>query len=174
MEPTKTFRVRRSLVLPITLLVLLTVVLLIVTIVQGQPTAKSIILGVMILPLGLLCAEVWIRRIDIGATSITARKLGRRKTIEFAEVTALEAVTVRRRNYLSLSTEEDFLIISNAYLGFSDMLAALLKSVPEQSISEEVQGLVSNPMRRPTDMISSWIGVLVLLAILYLQFSGKT
>lgn len=174
METPREFVIRRSLQLPISLLLLLTAVLLVVTIVQGQPVGKTVILGAMLLPLALLCAEVWMRRIRVTPDSVTARKLGRSKTLRFADLTAFESVVVRRRYYLSLSTEDDFLIISNAYAGFSELLELLLQLTPPQVVSEEVERLAKEPLRRPTDMLSSWIGVLVLLAILYLQFSGKS
>ncbi|MBW2690552.1 MAG: hypothetical protein JRC99_11545, partial [Deltaproteobacteria bacterium] len=90
MSQVKTFVIRRSLVVPMGLLIALTMALLVVCIIQAQPLAKIIILVVLIVPLSALFAECAFRRIVIGQDEVTAFRPFRQRQMCFADVTSLE------------------------------------------------------------------------------------
>ena len=54
MNPTRTFIIRRTFVVPMALAIILTAVLLVVCLIQGQAIAKVIILSGLIMPLVVL------------------------------------------------------------------------------------------------------------------------
>lgn len=173
MSQVKTFVIRRSLVVPMGLLIALTMALLVVCIIQAQPLAKIIILVVLIVPLSALFAECAFRRIVIGQDEVTAFRPFRQRQMCFADVTSLETVKVRNRVFMTLSAgEDDFLIISNSYGNFPAMLEGLAAVVPEGTVTEETQQLMQQPPRRQADTFTVWFAVLAMVYVLMAQFKG--
>lgn len=152
---------------------LLLVVLLVVCIVQREATAKILILAAMMLPVIGLLAESLRRSVIFTNEAIVAHRLFRRKVIPFSEVTSVDTVRVRRRAFVSISTEEDFLILSNNYDQFGQLLARLTERLPERVVSEETRTLAENPPVKSNDLFSIWLAVVVLLLILYIQLGGS-
>jgi len=169
---TNIFTIRKSFLIPLGLVVLLTLVLLISCIFLQLPLAKTLILGAFILPAIILFAESSRRRIRIGETSIQFDKLFRSKQLNYQQLTSIDTVLVRKRAFVSLSTEEDFVMLSNSYDHFGSLLKQLLAKVPESIISEETRQLASNPPEKSSDIFSVWVAVAVLALIIYVQLRG--
>ena len=167
-----TFRIRKSFLLPLGLVVLLTLGLLLTCILLGLPLAKTIILGAFLLPVIILFAESSCRRVTIDAEGVQMDKLLRSKRISYPEMTSIDTVRVRKRAFVSLSSEEDFLILSNSYADFSRMLKLLLKYAPAAVLSEETRQLADNPPEKSSDIFSAWLAVGILVLILYVQLRG--
>ena len=169
MVDNRTYRIRKAFLLPLGLLLGLCLVLLALCLVQGQPPGKAVILGCIILPVAGLFVESLFRRTVIGADRMTVFKLLRRKSLPLAEVTAVETVMVRKRVFLTVCADEEFLILSNAYADFPDLVETLLRRVPENAVSEETRTMAANPPVKSSDIVSCWLAVALLLLILYGQ-----
>jgi len=169
----RTFVIRRTFVVPMGLLIALTVALLGVTVLQGQPIAKVIILAGLILPLALLFVESAWRRVVVEEDGVTAYRPFRQRRVDFAAVTSLESVRVRNRVFLTLvAGDDDFLIISNSYADFPDLLTTLMARVPDGAITPETQQLAKEPPRRQADVFTAWFAVVALAYVLIAQFRG--
>lgn len=168
------FIIRRAFVVPLGLVLVLLGVLLVVSIVQGQPIAKLVFLVVFALPVAVLFVESAFRRLDLDAAGVTARRLGRSRRIDFARVTALESVRVRNRVFLTLTAGADeFLIISNGYAGFPELVRALVNALPASAVPEETRQLAAAPPTRQADVVMAWFVVAALVYVLVAQFSSS-
>ena len=164
------FTIRRSFLLPLGLLLLLTLVLFVVVLVQDQPTIKSVILGILLLPISGLFFESYYRRVGIEELEVTVFKPLRLKTIKFADVTSVETIQVKKRAFLTLCSEEDFLILSNAYADFPELVRLLLEKVPAGTITDETAKMAEAPPVKSSDIVSCWLGVVLMAIMLVLQF----
>lgn len=173
MSTKQNFAIRKSFLFPLGLLFVLAVTLFAVCLVKGEPTAKVLILGFLILPVAILFVESAFRRITIAGEGVTALKLLRKKELKFAEMTAVETVMVRKRVFLTLCAGDDFLILSNAYADFPGLVRALLPRVPAAAISEETKQMAVAPPVKSTDIVSCWLAVALLGFILYIQLGGR-
>ena len=171
--PTDSYRIRKSFLIPMGLVVVLSLVLLISSIQLRLPLAKTLILGLFLLPAVAIFAESCRRRITLGATTLIAQKLVRRKTFAYSELTSVDTIKVRRRVFLSLSSENDFVIISNSYERFDELVAELIARSPAQSVSDETRRLAENPAQKSNDVFSAWLVAAVLLFIIYIQLKGS-
>jgi len=169
-----TFAIRRTFLVPLGLLLLLSLALLVTSIIQGQPTAKAIILAVIILPVAGFFIESAFRRTVINAEGITVYKFLRQKHLAFAKMTAVETVMVRKRVFLTLCVEDEFVILSNAYADFPELVRALLNRVPQATISDDTRKMAEAPPVKSTDIISCWLAVALLAFILYIQFGDHS
>ena len=166
----QTFSIRTAFLLPLGLLLALVGVLLGVCLQQGQATSKIVILGCILLPVAILFIESLWRKTLISTSSITVKKPLRDKTLYFKDITSVDTMLVKKRVFLTLSTEDDFVIISNAYARFPQLVKALLEHVPALTISEETRLMAEKPPVKSSDIFSCWIAVVLVSLILYLQF----
>ena len=171
MNPTKTFVIRRSLVVPMGLVIALTISLLVVCIVQDQSTGKVILLAGLIVPQVVLFVECAFRRLVIDQNGVTAIRPFRQRVVPFVDVTGLETVQVRSRVFMTLSAGDDvFLIISNAYGDFRALVECLVAAVPAGTVTEETQQLSKKPPVRQADIFTAWFAVIALVYVLLAQF----
>jgi hypothetical protein len=166
------FSIRRSFLLPLGLLLLLTGALFAVCLLRGESTAKLLILGFFMLPVTILFIESTFRRTLLTGDGVVVFKLLRKKELKYAELTAVETVRVRKRVFLTLCAGDDFLIISNAYANFPALVQVLLARVPAAAISEETKQMAAAPPVKSNDVISCWLAVALMAFILYIQLGG--
>ncbi|PLX82994.1 MAG: hypothetical protein C0617_12945 [Desulfuromonas sp.] len=173
MTDTRSFAIRKAFLIPLGLLLLLSVSLFAVCLVQGEPTGKVVILGVIILPVAVLFVESAFRRAEVSDRGVTVFKFLRQGALSFDAMTSVDTVQVRKRAFLTLSAGEDFLILSNAYADFPGLVNALLARVPQETVSEETQKMAAAPPVKSTDIVSCWLAVALMGLILYIQLGGK-
>jgi hypothetical protein len=166
------FVIRKAFLIPLGLLLLLTLLLLAVVINQGQPSSKIVILGLIIVPIAILFLESLFRRAIIDEQGVTVAKFLRKRIIAFADITAVDTLQVRKRAFVTLSTEQHFLILSNAYNNFPVLVRTLLQRVPPGTVSEETREMAKAPPVKSTDVVSCWLAVALIAIILYLQLHG--
>ena len=167
-----TYTIRKTFLIPLGLAVLLSFILLASALFLQLPTAKTIILAAFLLPVCVIFVESSLRKVSVADDAIQVNKLFRSKYLSYAELTAIDTIQVRKRVFVSLSSEEDFVILSNSYDQFGRLLNQLLSKVPETVISDETRQLAENPPKKCSDIFSAWLAVAVLALIIYVQLRG--
>lgn len=171
MAESRRYVIRRAFVAPLGLVLLLMAALLVVSILHGQPVAKVVFLLVFALPVTVLFVESALRRVEIDATGVTAYRLLRSRRLEFSRVTALETVQVRSRVFLTLAAGDDeFLIVSNGYTDFPELVRTLVAALPETVVTDETRKLAAAPPTRHADVVMVWFMVIALVYVLIAQF----
>lgn len=166
------YSIRKSFLLPLGLVVLLSFILLGSALFLQLPLAKVIILGGFLVPVCIIFIESSLRKVHVDDSAIQVDKLFRSKRLNYADVTAIDTIRVRKRAFISLSSENDFLILSNSYDQFGLLLKQLVTKLPQSVVSEETRQLVANPPKKCSDVFSAWLAVAVLALIIYVQFRG--
>jgi len=169
---TYSFKIRKSFLLPLGLVMLLTLVLLLCCILLPVPLAKTLILAAFTIPVIALFIESALRRVSIDDKGVQIDKPLRSKRIDYPDLTAVDTVLVRKRAFISLSSENDFIIISNSYADFGRLTNLLLERAPANTISDETRQMATNPPEKSSDVFSAWIAVAVLVLIIYVQLRG--
>ncbi|MBE0504819.1 MAG: PH domain-containing protein [Desulfuromonadales bacterium] len=166
----QTYRIRNSFVLPLGLVVLLCLILAAIVIIQEQPSAKLLVVGCALLPLGYLLFECVVRRIEVDSDGLRLIRLGRVRAFTWSEITAVETVRVRQRAFLTINAGDDFLIIANMYAGFDHLLGTVLAQVSATTISEETRLLAQAPPTKHSDIVILWGLALMMAYLIYAQF----
>ena len=167
------YTIRKSFLLPLGLVVLLSFILLFSALFLQLPTAKIIILSLFLLPGCIIFAESISRKVYVAEDAVEVSKLFRSKRLNYAELTAIDTIQLRKRAFVSLSSENDFMILSNSYNHFGLLLKQLLENVPENVVSDEIRRLADTPPKKCSDVFSAWLAVAVLALIIYVQFRGS-
>jgi len=166
------YTIRKNFLIPLGLAVLLSFILLASAFFLQLPMVKIIILVGFLLPICVIFAESSLRKVYVTDNAVEVKKIFRRKHLDYADLTAIDIIQVRKRIFVSLSSEEDFMILSNSYDQFGLLLKQLLDKVPETVISDETRQLAENPPKRCSDIFSAWLAVAVLTLIVYVQLRG--
>lgn len=171
MPEVQSYVIRRTFVGPLGLVIMLMGALLVVSVLHGEPLAKIVFLLVFAVPVIVLFVESAFRKLIVDATGVTAIRLFRSRRIDFSQVTALETVQVRSRVFLTLAAgEDDFLIISNGYAGFPELVRTLIAALPDAVITEETRQLAASPPKRYADLFMIWFMAVALAYVLVAQF----
>jgi len=168
----QSFNIRKSFLLPLGLVVLLTLILLVSCIVLSVPLAKTLILAAFTLPVTLVFIESCLRRISIDDEGVQIHKPLRNKRINYSEMTAIDTVLVRKRAFISISSENDFIIFSNSYADFGVLVNLLLEKAPAKVFDEGTRQMAAAPPVKSSDIFSAWVAVAVLALIIYVQLKG--
>jgi hypothetical protein len=163
------FNVRRAFVYPLGVLLVLLGTLAAICVVQGQPAIKIGLLGFIMLLLGALLANSLSRRLLVDRDRIVLHRLGQTKTLRFSDITAVESLTLRKRVFLTLCAGDEFIILSNAYSRFAELVGLLLSRVPAHSISDDARSMAVAPPVRYGDIVSCWLAIALVLVILWHQ-----
>ncbi len=165
-----TYKIRKSFLLPMGLVMLFSATLLASALYLGLPTAKIIILAVFLIPVCILFIESSRRKVIISDEAIEVQKLLRSKRLSYAELTDVDTIQMRKRVFVSLSSENDFLILSNSYNQFGDMLREIITRSPGSIVSDKAKQLAEHPPKKCSDIFSAWLAVAVLVLIICVQF----
>ncbi|MEZ4601426.1 MAG: hypothetical protein R2940_16680 [Syntrophotaleaceae bacterium] len=172
MAEKSTFGIRRAFQVPLGLLLVSQASMLGIGIVRNQAPGRLIAIGVIVLLLAGLFTENLFRRIVLDQESITAFRWFRRRILRFSDLTALEAVVMRKRVFTTLWVDDRFLLISNAYERFPALLAALVNRAPKEAVAEEALRLAGDPPRYNGHVFFCWVALLFSLLILWQQLTG--
>ena len=164
------FQIRRTFLLPLGILLILSLTLFATVLIQGQPVIKAVVLGILILPISGLFFESFFRRIHFDDEAITIFKPFREKSLKFSELTEVETLQVKKRVFLTLSTEADFMILSNAYADFPLLVNTILEYSPDHVITDETRQMATSPPSKSSDIFSCWLAAVLMTIILVLQF----
>ncbi len=165
------FSIRRAFLWSLGVLLVLLTMLAGLCVVQGQPGIKIGLLCFIILLLGALLGVSSSRRLVVYEDCAVLHRLGQTKTLRFCDMTAVESLMLRKRVFLTLCAGEEFILLSNAYGGFSKLVELLLAKVPAQSVNDDTRSMADAPPVRYGDIVSCWLAIALVLVIFWHQLT---
>lgn len=163
------YKIRRAIVIPLALSFLdLFILLLNAWLFSALPGERSVLAAIFLL-LGYLLLEVVSRQASLGSGGVEIRKLLRSKEFNWDEITHLGSLVMGAKVYLLLTTTRGFIILSNNYERFPDLLRHLLQIIPSERIGGEINGLMNNPPQQGGLVRSAWLMAVVMTVIMALR-----
>jgi len=166
----QSYVIRRAFLVPLGVMLALGLTLGAIVVLQHQPLVKLLVLGCVLLPLAFIFIACLCRRIELDAAGIRAIRFGRETTFRWQEITALETVRVRQRAFLTLCAGEEFIIVSNMYQDFPQLVARVLEFVPTETVSEETRQMAQAPPVKQSDIVILWLLAGMMAYLIYVQF----
>lgn len=167
----QTYVIRRAFVIPLGVLLALCLVLGGVVVLQHQPLAKLLVLACLLVPLGFIFVACLCRRIELDDDGIRAVRFGRETAFRWSEITALETVRVRQRAFLTVCAGEEFIIVSNMYGDFPQLVAQVMELCPPATVSEETRQMATAPPVKQSDIVILWLLAGLMAWLIFVQFS---
>ncbi len=166
------FTVRPALLLALGVLLLVQGALLLVFLGQSRDTAQVLFVVAAAVALAVALGYQWTRRIVIDEAGITVRRPGLKRRMNFAELTAIEAVRIRGRLFVTLWVDESFLLVTNGYGNADQLFCLLSRRVPGHLLTDEVKTLLAESPRADGNIIIYWLAVFFSLMLLWRLFAG--
>jgi hypothetical protein len=81
-------------------------------------------------------------------------------------------MSLKKRVFSTLESGDSFLIFTNAYEHYGELMKEILGRLPKSAVSQETREVASSPPVKRGDIISFWITALILGGILLQQGIG--
>ncbi len=165
-----TYRTRKAFVIPLILDTILLFFLVLVSLFTGGSPAETIILVVIFIPLFYVFIESLIRKISVGEKGIEIKKLFREKKLEWEEITNVDAMIIRKKVYLLLTTTKGFHVLTNTCEKFITLVKDIVNRIDEEKVEIRVRDMADKPVRRVADVLVAWIAVVILATVIFMKF----
>jgi hypothetical protein len=163
------YSIRRSFIVPYSIVVFLFVVLLLLSLFWKGYHLERVLLGVLIVPVLYVFLESIFRKVQTGDQGMIIVKLLRKKELLWPDITHIGAVILRKKVYLLLTTLKGFYILSYAYENFPSLVRDIVEHVDAEKIEEDVRKQVDHPVKNISDIIMTWLTVIILLGIISMK-----
>lgn len=164
-----TYKIKKSLLLPLAVDVSLLLLLLLLSLFFKGSFTESVVLVAIFIPLTLAFLEALSREVLTEDKGVKMRKFARRKELSWEDITHVGIVIIRKKIYLLLTTVKGFYFISNAYDAFYGLVQDVADHVGLEKVEEDVRTQMDHPVRNVSDVASSWLAAVVILAIIIMK-----
>jgi len=165
-----TYKTRKAFLIPFILDTLLLFVLVLVSLFTDSFPAETIILVFIFIPLFYVFIESLIRRTSVGERGIKIKKLFREKKLEWKDITNVDAMIIRKKVYLLLTTTKGFHVLTNTHEKFTTLVKDIVNRINEEKVEIRVRDMVNKPVRRVADILVAWIAVVILATVIFMKF----
>jgi|GEM_PF-6381664 len=105
---TRIYTINRALVLPLALNAVLLLTVLALTAVRPSTAAERVLLAAALVPMAVIAVEASLRRVAVGDAGLVLSKFFKQRSLQWADITHVGALAVRRKVYLVLTTTKGF------------------------------------------------------------------
>jgi len=160
------YKIRQALVIPLTMAVISLFALLLLSFFAKSLPGERFVLLTTFVSLAYLFLEALSRRVSLGVNGLEIGKFMRRKELSWADVTHAGALVIGKKVYALLTTTKGFIILSNNYERFSELVGNLCRHMGEERMDGELLKFIERPLINDKPVLSAWFLVLVLIAII--------
>jgi len=162
----KTFKIKKVFLVAFSVDVVLLCLLLLLSLFFKGSSLERLVLAVIFITALLIFLESLSRKVLTGDQGILIRKFLREKKLLWGDITQVGMLVMRNRVYLLLTTTKGFHILTNAYGEFSGLLREIADHVEREKIDDEVRNQIEHPVKKISDVVSTWFAAAVLVAII--------
>lgn len=161
------YKIGRALLVPLAVDISLLFALFFILLCVGGSTVERVVLIIIFILLFFIFLELIFREVNIGDDSIKIKKLFRKKELKWEDITNIDAVIIRKRVYLLLSTTTGFYVLSNVYEKFAALLQEIVDNIDGGKVDNKVKDILNHPIKKLSNIILAWFAAIVLLGIIY-------
>lgn len=163
------YRVRKQFIIPLTLDLLLLLLLMAISFFTKTILVEMVILVLIFIPLLYIFLESLFLKTSIGDKGIRIKRFLRGKELSWNDITNVDTMTVGNKVYLLLTTTKGFHVLSNTHGDFYSMVSDVSRHMDGERVEETVRTVIEEPVKRRSDIISSWLAAIILIVVIYLK-----
>ncbi len=164
-----TYRVRKQFLIPLTLDLGLLFLLIAISFFTMAIPAEMVILVLVFISLLYIFLESIFLETSIGDKGIRIKKFLRGKELSWNDITNVDTMMVKKKVYLLLTTTKGFHVLSNTHGDFYSMVSDLSRHVDSERVEESVGTVIEEPVKRRSDILSSWLAAIILVVVICLK-----
>jgi len=163
------YKIKKALIAPMVLAVLLSVPVFIDVIRTGYATRVLVMASLLMVLFYLFTLNNLLKRIVVGDGKITIRSIFGSTTIHADEIKLVDAVTMGSRQFITISAKKNS-YIANTFDDFSGIIDSLQSLVKEESVGKGLLEMKGHVVARKSDITMAWITVILLAIIVVIRF----
>lgn len=137
---------------------------------RGLPTGQLVLIGILMVFFYLMAINNLVRRVILDGSKLSIVNYLGRTEIDLPEVSALDGLSLGKRQFISLSSGKRHHLIQNSFEGFFELMEAVSTQVPSTKIKDGMEQIRRFPQVRTGDTIAAWVTVAILAAIIFSRF----
>ena len=169
---TRIYTINRALVLPLALNALLLLTVFVLTFIRGGAAVERFILLAALIPMAVIAVESSLRKVTVSDSGLALTKLFRQRTFDWADITHVGALAVRKKVYLVLTTKKGFHALSNAYGQFSTLVRDVMGHVDTERIEEGARPILEGAVENRSNIYAAWLSAMLLIAVAAMKISS--
>ncbi len=168
----RTYKIRKSFFMPLTLDATLLFFLFIMSMFgQGGSSVELTVLSVLLLLVLGVLAVSYLRQIFIDENGLVIKKLFREKMLAWEDVTNVDFLKMRRKVYLLLTTTKGFHILPNSFGNFTSLVQDVVRYADVGTVEPRVKTIIEKPVKRISDIVIPWLAALILMIVICLKLT---
>ncbi len=165
LDDTAVYGTRKILLVPLALDAILALALFLTALPAAGVSTETVTLGVIALVLVVILGECLFRKVELGTEGITISKFLRTRNLTWDDITRVDALAVRKKVYLLLSTNGGFHVVSNNLADFTKIASYIVSKTGDEKIDPAVRKILESPSRRISDVVLLWLAAFIMVGI---------
>jgi hypothetical protein len=167
--PQRFYGVRKALLIPLGLDVVLLFALLMNALLRKGDTAEKLVFTLFFVPTLALFLVSYRRRVAVAEGGLVIRRLWGDAVLSWDEITHVGCLTLHRKVYLLLTTVKGFFIVSSVLEGFSALAEEIVAHVGLEKVEEDCRLQTGRAVAGIANIASAWIAAAVMIGIILLK-----
>ncbi|EKD36861.1 MAG: hypothetical protein ACD_75C01349G0003 [uncultured bacterium] len=163
------YTIRRAFLIVLGLDAFLLFCLFLVSLLMKGDAMEKLILVLFFLPALVLFLECLFRRVTVVEEGLVIRKLGRKKTLLWDEITRVGYLVLHKKVYLLLTTVKGFFVISNAFEGFPRLVEDLVARVEPDRVEQDVRLQAGRSMIGIANIVAAWVAAVLMMVMILMK-----
>ena len=163
------YGVRRALLIPLGLDVVLLFGLLTNALFLNGETAEKLVFALFFVPTLALFLVSYRRRVAVAEGGLVIRRLLGEKALAWDEITLVGCLTLHRKVYLLLTTIKGFFIVSSVLEGFPTLAEEIVTHVGAERVEEDCRLQAGRAVTGLATIAPAWIAAAAMIGIIFLK-----
>ena len=163
------YRVRKALLIPLGLDVVLLFGLLTNAVLLKGETAEKLVFALFFVPTLAVFLVSYRRRIAVAEGGLVIRRFWGEKALAWDEITHVGCLTLHRKVYLLLTTVKGFFIVSSVLEGFPALAEEIVTCVGVERVEEDCRLQAGRVVAGLATIAPAWIAAAAMIGIILLK-----
>jgi hypothetical protein len=163
------YGVRRALLIPLGLDVILLFGLLMDALLRKGETAEELVFTLFFVLTLVLFFVSQRRRVAVAEGGLVIRRVWGEKALAWDEITHVGCLTLHRKAYLLLTTVKGFFILSSVLEGFPALAEEIVNCVGVERVEEDCRAQAGRAVAGIAAIAPAWIAAVVMIGIILLK-----
>jgi hypothetical protein len=169
---TRIYTINRALVLPLALNALLLLAVFVLTFFRQGVAVERFILLAALVPMAVIAVESSLRKVMVSDSGLALTKFFKRRALNWADITHVGALSIRKKVYLVLTTTKGFHVLSNAYGQFGALVRDVMDHVDTERVEEGARPILEGSVENRSNIYAAWISAALLIGVAAMKISS--
>lgn len=157
---------RKDFLIPLAVDTVLAGILFLVVFPAAGMSMEAVVLGIIFIALLIVLVISLRRKALIGPSGVTVVGLARAKELAWEEITNVDALIMKKKAYLLLTTTRGFHALSNNLSDFTAIVSRVFASAGDEKIEPAARAMLEDVPRRISDLVMLWLAAVIMIGLL--------